>query len=95
MSLMSLTLILMSLTFLLFQKSDSDISNFDTDFTMEKVTLTPPDKDLLKTMNQHLFSGFSFTSNDALWWLGTSYLLLTALDDNRQIVLFKIFLSLS
>lgn len=47
-------------------KSDSDISNFDTDFTMEKVTLTPPDKDLMKTMNQHLFSGFTFTSNEAL-----------------------------
>lgn len=47
-------------------KSDSDISNFDTDFTMEKVTLTPPDKDLLKTMNQRLFHGFTFTSSDAL-----------------------------
>jgi len=48
------------------QKSDSDISNFDTDFTMERVTLTPPDKDLLKTMNQKLFQGFSFTSALAL-----------------------------
>ncbi|XP_052779349.1 protein kinase C delta type-like isoform X2 [Mya arenaria] len=47
-------------------KSDSDISNFDTDFTMERVTLTPPDKDLLKTMNQRLFQGFSFTSAAAL-----------------------------
>ncbi|XP_045164698.1 protein kinase C delta type-like isoform X1 [Mercenaria mercenaria] len=47
-------------------KSDSDISNFDTDFTMEKVALTPPDKDLMKTMNQRLFQGFSFTSVIAL-----------------------------
>ena len=49
-----------------FQKSDSDISNFDSDFTMEKVTLTPGDKDLLKTMNQKLFAGFSFTSGEGL-----------------------------
>jgi len=47
-------------------KSDSDISNFDTDFTMEKVTLTPPDKELMKTMNQRLFQGFTFTSKEAL-----------------------------
>ncbi|XP_052213736.1 protein kinase C-like 1 [Dreissena polymorpha] len=47
-------------------KSDSDISNFDTDFTMERVALTPPDKELMKTMNQKLFQGFSFTSAAAL-----------------------------
>ncbi|KAK3581241.1 hypothetical protein CHS0354_032961 [Potamilus streckersoni] len=47
-------------------KSDSDISNFDSDFTMEKVQLTPPDMDLLKTMNQGVFRGFSFTSTEAL-----------------------------
>lgn len=47
-------------------KSDSDISNFDKDFTMEKAQLTPPaDKELLKTMNQKVFHGFSFTSIEA------------------------------
>lgn len=46
-------------------KSDHDISNFDKDFTMEKVQLTPPDKELLKTMNQKVFTGFSFTSTEA------------------------------
>lgn len=46
-------------------KSDHDISNFDKDFTMEKVQLTPPDKELLKTMNQKVFNGFSFTSTEA------------------------------
>lgn len=49
----------------LLQKSDHDISNFDKDFTMEKVQLTPPDKELLKTMNQKVFNGFSFTSTEA------------------------------
>jgi len=48
------------------QKSDSDISNFDSDFTAEKPQLTPPDKDLIKTMNQKVFTGFSFTSTEAL-----------------------------
>lgn len=38
------------------------MSNFDTDFTMEKAHLTPPDKDLLKTMDQAVFRGFSFTN---------------------------------
>ncbi|KAL5013166.1 hypothetical protein ScPMuIL_007436 [Solemya velum] len=46
-------------------KSDSDISNFDTDFTMEKVQLTPPDPEIMKTMEQGLFRGFSFTSAEA------------------------------
>ena len=44
------------------QKGASDVSNFDTDFTMEKAYLTPPDKDLLKTMDQGVFRGFSFTN---------------------------------
>ena len=53
-------------TFVLFylQKNASDVSNFDTDFTMEKAQLTPSDKDLLKTMDQEVFSGFSFTNPD-------------------------------
>ena len=46
------------------QRDPSDVSNFDTDFTMEKAALTPPDKDLLKTMDQAVFSGFSFTNPD-------------------------------
>ncbi|XP_046580250.1 protein kinase C delta type-like isoform X2 [Haliotis rubra] len=46
-------------------KSPSDSSNFDMDFTMEKAQLTPPDKDLLKTMNQNVFKNFSFTSEAA------------------------------
>lgn len=43
-------------------KSPSDVANFDADFTMEKAQLTPPDKDLIKTMNQDAFKGFSFTN---------------------------------
>ncbi len=47
---------------LLFQKSSSDVSNFDTDFTMEKAQLTPPDKEFMRTMDQEVFAGFSFTN---------------------------------
>ncbi|ELU04030.1 hypothetical protein CAPTEDRAFT_114953 [Capitella teleta] len=43
-------------------KSNTDVSYFDADFTMEKPNLTPPDKDLLKTMDQEIFEGFSFTN---------------------------------
>lgn len=46
----------------LLQKSASDVGNFDTDFTKEHARLTAPDKDLIKTMNQNLFDGFSFTN---------------------------------
>lgn len=38
------------------------MGNFDTDFTREKAHLTLPDKDLMKTMNQNVFDGFSFTN---------------------------------
>ncbi len=48
------------------QKSANDSSNFDIDFTVEKAKLTPPDKDLLKTMNQNLFKNFSYTSAAAV-----------------------------
>ncbi|KAK6994968.1 protein kinase C delta type, partial [Biomphalaria glabrata] len=47
-------------------KNASDSSNFDSDFTTEKVGLTPPDPTLLKTMNQNVFKHFSFTSAEAL-----------------------------
>ena len=44
------------------QKSASDVSNFDMDFTMEAAQLTPPDRELLKTINQDVFAGFSYTN---------------------------------
>ena len=47
------------------QKHEADSSNFDSDFTSERAQLTPPDKELLKTMNQHVFKRFSFTSAEA------------------------------
>ncbi|XP_067934448.1 protein kinase C delta type-like [Watersipora subatra] len=43
-------------------KSASDVGNFDVDFTRENPKLTAPDKDLIKTLNQNLFEGFSFTN---------------------------------
>jgi len=39
----------------------SDVRYFDTDFTMEKVQLTKTDRKLLDTIDQELFTGFSFT----------------------------------
>jgi len=45
-------------------RSPSDVSYFDTDFTMEKAALTPLDQDLMKTIDQDVFRGFSFTNPD-------------------------------
>ncbi|XP_071960952.1 protein kinase C delta type-like [Antedon mediterranea] len=43
-------------------KSASDASNFDPEFTMEKVQLTPTDKKIVESINQKQFRGFSFTN---------------------------------
>ncbi|XP_033116575.1 protein kinase C delta type-like [Anneissia japonica] len=43
-------------------KSASDASNFDPEFTMEKVQLTPTDKKIVDSINQKQFRGFSFTN---------------------------------
>ncbi|XP_031566552.1 protein kinase C delta type-like [Actinia tenebrosa] len=41
-------------------KDPKDTSNFDPDFTMEAPKFTPTDKDLLQSMDQAQFRGFSF-----------------------------------
>ncbi len=42
------------------QKSKKDVMNFDTEFTKEEPTLTPVNPELIKTINQDEFRGFSF-----------------------------------
>lgn len=42
--------------------SDHDTKNFDPDFTMEVPQFTPTDKDLLQSMDQGQFKGFSFVN---------------------------------
>ena len=44
------------------QTSDHDTKNFDPDFTMEVPQFTPTDKDLLQSMDQGQFKGFSFVN---------------------------------
>ncbi|CAG0897021.1 unnamed protein product, partial [Cyprideis torosa] len=41
-------------------KNSWDVSYFDTDFTMERPHLTAIQKEILKTIDQHQFSGFSY-----------------------------------
>ena len=43
-------------------RGTDDVQNFDTDFTLEPPELTPCDTQLLQTMQQDLFAGFSFTN---------------------------------
>ncbi|CAN8025490.1 unnamed protein product [Ixodes persulcatus] len=43
-------------------KSTADVSNFDSDFTMEKPVLTPVDPQILASMDQEQFKGFSYTN---------------------------------
>lgn len=46
------------------QKSRTDTSNFDRDFTSEEPTLTPVDSAIIKAINQEEFQGFSFVNDD-------------------------------
>ncbi|XP_077496107.1 uncharacterized protein LOC144107008 isoform X2 [Amblyomma americanum] len=43
-------------------KSTADVSNFDSDFTMEKPVLTPIDPQILASMDQEQFKGFTYTN---------------------------------
>ena len=46
--------------FLYLQKSRKDVLNFDTEFTKEEPTLTPINVEVVRTINQDEFKGFSF-----------------------------------
>ncbi|XP_050033084.1 putative protein kinase C delta type homolog isoform X1 [Dermacentor andersoni] len=43
-------------------RNTADVSNFDSDFTMEKPVLTPIDPQILASMDQEQFKGFSYTN---------------------------------
>ncbi|KAG8192425.1 hypothetical protein JTE90_017956 [Oedothorax gibbosus] len=42
--------------------SDTDTGNFDRSFTMDSPTLSPVDSDILESMDQEQFQGFSYTN---------------------------------
>ena len=46
------------------QKSKKDVLNFDTEFTKEDPTLTPLKTELVATIKQDEFQGFSFYNNE-------------------------------
>lgn len=48
--------------FYLLKKNARDVSNFDNDFLKEEPVLTPINPDVLKTINQDEFRGFSYTN---------------------------------
>ena len=45
------------------QKSAGDASNFDDDFTFQPAKLTEPDPQLVLSIDQMNFAGFSFTAD--------------------------------
>ncbi|RWS17750.1 calcium-independent protein kinase C-like protein, partial [Dinothrombium tinctorium] len=45
-------------------KTKRDVNNFDQDFTKEEPVLTPMNPEVLKTINQDEFRGFSFVNED-------------------------------
>ena len=47
-----------------FQKSKKDVLNFDPEFTKEEPVLTPVNPELVRTINQEEFAGFSFYNQD-------------------------------
>ena len=52
------------LSFSTFQKSKKDVLNFDPEFTKEEPVLTPVNPELVRTINQEEFAGFSFYNQD-------------------------------
>lgn len=46
------------------QKTRRDVNNFDSDFTKEEPVLTPVNPEVLKTIDQKEFVGFSFVNED-------------------------------
>jgi len=46
------------------QKSRTDASNFDRQFTAEQPTLTPIDSAIVNNITQDEFRGFSFVNDD-------------------------------
>ena len=50
--------------FLSLQKSKKDVLNFDPEFTKEEPVLTPVNPELVRTINQEEFAGFSFYNQD-------------------------------
>lgn len=45
-----------------YQKNARDVSNFDIDFLREEPILTPVSQDVLRSINQDEFKGFSYTN---------------------------------
>lgn len=48
----------------LLQKSKKDALNFDAEFTKEEPVLTPVNMEVLRSINQEEFKGFSFINRD-------------------------------
>ncbi len=50
--------------FCAFQKNKRDVLNFDPEFTKEEPVLTPVNPEVVRTINQEEFKGFSFYNSD-------------------------------
>ena len=57
------------------QKNKRDVLNFDPEFTKEEPVLTPVNPEVVRTINQEEFKGFSFYNTDygKLSSLGNSF----------------------
>jgi len=45
------------------KKTKRDVNNFDQDFTKEEPVLTPVNAEVLRSINQEEFRGFTFTND--------------------------------
>ena len=61
--------------FQMLQKNKRDVLNFDPEFTKEEPVLTPVNPEVVRTINQEEFKGFSFYNTDygKLSSLGNSF----------------------
>lgn len=53
-----------NLIFISLQKNKRDVLNFDPEFTKEEPVLTPVNPEVVRTINQEEFKGFSFYNTD-------------------------------
>lgn len=50
--------------FYFFKRGKRDVNNFDADFTKEEPILTPTDPNVMKSIAQDEFRGFSFVNTE-------------------------------
>jgi hypothetical protein len=78
---------------ILLQQHPLDVQYFDKTFTAERAKLTPVQREILQSMDQTQFQGFSYTNPNATDWSGIHYFyllgLISVLDHCQAVLLLN------